>query len=78
MGNFLGMSWFDLVGNSIFLGGLLVVVIWKLVLTSKEKKNKPQRRDRTEIKSELSRRHQEDDELTAIMREANSDDLYTD
>ncbi len=75
--DFLNMTLFDFIGNMIFLTGLIVCGVYYYIHKDKTKTDRP-KKNRAEITSEISRRKQEDDELTAIMREANSDELYSD
>ncbi len=77
--SFLGMNMFVFIMNCIFVIGIIVAGIGLLVAKNKPAEERPPvKRERVEIKSEISRRKQEEDELTAIMNESNSDDLYAD
>lgn len=74
---FLHMDMFSFVGTSICLLGLIICGVWYLINKKQVESDKP-KKNKAEAVSEISRRKQEDDELTAIMREANSDELYVD
>lgn len=75
--NILHMDMFSFIGTSFCLVGLIACGIWYKVNQNQQLSERP-KKNKVETVAEISRRKQEDDELTAIMREANSDELYVD
>ena len=74
----LNMTMFQFIMNCILILGLLISGIWYVTIKKKPISEKKQKKNKVETRAEISRRKQEDDELTSIMNAANSDDLYTD
>ncbi len=64
--------------NCILLTGLLIAGLGLLITKNRTPKTPSMKKHRVETKAEISRRKQEEDELTSIINESNSDDLYID